>query len=190
MCTSSSYDSKVLEAVIQNRNVGYLLGSFDIFGLSCRQNDESGHYEHYLYCFLLLPDLKKQQWPVNTFFDPCNWSLALLLIYTCHFSCFSSPSCCQKGKTDFTESRFVAILVWLPLICEVCDLNVVFNKWLCWICRSCAELVLLLPQHVPGALWEEFQSSMKVSIPTAVGRLFFVVVAAYLSSDTHWEGLK
>lgn len=36
MCTSSSYEGKVLEAVIQNRNVGYLLGSFDIFGLSCR----------------------------------------------------------------------------------------------------------------------------------------------------------
>ncbi|XP_053191790.1 zinc finger protein 292a [Scomber japonicus] len=28
---------------------------------------------------------------------------------------------------------------------------------------SCAELVLLLPQHVPGALWEEFQSSMKLA---------------------------
>lgn len=37
-------------------------------------------------------------------------------------------------------------------------------------CRSCAELLLLLPQHVPGALWEEFQSSMKVSIPGAVKR--------------------
>ncbi|XP_077476908.1 zinc finger protein 292a [Stigmatopora argus] len=28
---------------------------------------------------------------------------------------------------------------------------------------SCAELVLLLPQHIPGALWEEFQSSMKLA---------------------------
>lgn len=32
----SSYEGKVLEAVIQNRNVGYLLWSFDIFGMSCR----------------------------------------------------------------------------------------------------------------------------------------------------------
>ncbi|XP_041828212.1 zinc finger protein 292a [Melanotaenia boesemani] len=28
---------------------------------------------------------------------------------------------------------------------------------------SCAELLLLLPQHVPVALWEEFQSSMKLA---------------------------
>ncbi|XP_070698691.1 zinc finger protein 292a [Pempheris klunzingeri] len=28
---------------------------------------------------------------------------------------------------------------------------------------SCAELLLLLPEHVPGALWEEFQSSMKLA---------------------------
>nr|XP_057947068.1 zinc finger protein 292a [Doryrhamphus excisus] len=28
---------------------------------------------------------------------------------------------------------------------------------------SCAELVLLLPQNIPGALWEEFQSSMKLA---------------------------
>lgn len=40
----------------------------------------------------------------------------------------------------------------------------IFTKWLCLLCRSCAELLLLLPQHVPGALWEEFQTSMKVSI--------------------------
>lgn len=45
------------------------------------------------------------------------------------------------------------------------------NEWLHWIYRSCAELLLLLPQHVPGALWEEFQSSMKVSIPEAVKTL-------------------
>lgn len=190
MCTSSSYDSKVLEAVIQNRNVGYLLGSFDIFGLSCRQNDESGHYEHYLYCFLLLPDLKKQQWPVNTFFDPCNWSLALLLIYTCHFSCFSSPSCCQKGKTDFTESHFVAILVWLPLICEVCDLNVVLTNdcvgfagavrsW----CSYCPSMSLVPYGRSFSPPWRSVSLRLLVDF-------FFVVVAAYLSSDTHWEGLK
>ncbi|XP_074516473.1 zinc finger protein 292a [Sebastes fasciatus] len=28
---------------------------------------------------------------------------------------------------------------------------------------SCAELLLLMPQHVPGALWEEFQSSVKLA---------------------------
>lgn len=38
----------------------------------------------------------------------------------------------------------------------------------CVDCRSCAELLLLLPQHVPGALWEEFQTSMKVSIMRVV----------------------
>ncbi len=57
----------------------------------------------------------------------------------------------------------------------------------CWIHRSCAELLLLLPQHVPGALWEEFQSSMKVSIPTAVGglslRLIFAAIGNKLFSN-------
>uniref|UniRef100_A0A3B3XC73 Uncharacterized protein n=1 Tax=Poecilia mexicana TaxID=48701 RepID=A0A3B3XC73_9TELE len=28
---------------------------------------------------------------------------------------------------------------------------------------SCAELLLSVPQHVPGALWEEFQSSVKLA---------------------------
>uniref|UniRef100_A0A3B4ARL1 Zinc finger protein 292a n=1 Tax=Periophthalmus magnuspinnatus TaxID=409849 RepID=A0A3B4ARL1_9GOBI len=31
------------------------------------------------------------------------------------------------------------------------------------LAQSCVELLLLLPQHVPGALWEEFQSSIKMA---------------------------
>lgn len=31
------------------------------------------------------------------------------------------------------------------------------------LAQSCVELLLLLPQHVPGALWEEFQTSIKLA---------------------------
>ncbi|KAJ0062740.1 hypothetical protein NL108_004363, partial [Boleophthalmus pectinirostris] len=31
------------------------------------------------------------------------------------------------------------------------------------LAQSCVELLLLLPQHVPGALWVEFQSSIKMA---------------------------
>lgn len=50
------------------------------------------------------------------------------------------------------------------------------------MCRSCAELLLLLPQHVPGALWEEFQSSMKVSIPRAIKRLSLRLIVVVISN--------
>lgn len=42
----SSYEDKVLEAVIQSRNVGYLMGSFDIFGKSCRIKFAHGSVAH------------------------------------------------------------------------------------------------------------------------------------------------
>lgn len=56
-----------------------------------------------------------------------------------------------------------------------------FNKWLCWIHRSCAELLLSVPQHVPGALWEEFQSSVKVSILQPIRALLMLNFAVIRS---------
>uniref|UniRef100_A0A8C5GL12 Zinc finger protein 292-like n=1 Tax=Gouania willdenowi TaxID=441366 RepID=A0A8C5GL12_GOUWI len=80
-----------------------------------------------------------------------------------------------RWKTDedplpLLEFYTVAILSFAkatPSLSSECDnVPLLLEK----IAMSCAELLLLLPQHVPGALWEEFQSSMKVSIHSAICR--------------------
>uniref|UniRef100_A0A3P9M7D9 Zinc finger protein 292 n=1 Tax=Oryzias latipes TaxID=8090 RepID=A0A3P9M7D9_ORYLA len=65
--------------------------------------------------------------------------LPLLEVYTIAILSFAKASSCLSSACEN-----------VPLLLEKLAL-------------SCAELLLLLPQHVPGALWEEFQSSMKVA---------------------------
>lgn len=91
-----------------------------------------------------------------------------------------------QNVTLILQHRTLWISRLVPLIFEVCahpwpKCGFLTND--CWICRSCAELLLLLPQHVPGALWEEFQSSMKVSIPRAVKRLSLRLIFAVIGNE-------
>ncbi|XP_074548246.1 zinc finger protein 292a [Halichoeres trimaculatus] len=65
--------------------------------------------------------------------------LPLLEVYTVAILSFAKASSCLSSECEN-----------VPLLLEKLAL-------------SCAELLLLLPQHVPGALWEEFQSSMKLA---------------------------
>ncbi|XP_034531828.1 zinc finger protein 292a [Notolabrus celidotus] len=65
--------------------------------------------------------------------------LPLLEVYTVAILNFAKASSCLSSECEN-----------VPLLLEKLAL-------------SCAELLLLLPQHVPGALWEEFQSSMKLA---------------------------
>ncbi|XP_005723942.1 zinc finger protein 292a [Pundamilia nyererei] len=65
--------------------------------------------------------------------------LPLLEVYTVAILCFAKAASCLSSECEN-----------VPLLLEKLSL-------------SCAELLLLLPQHVPGALWEEFQSSMKLA---------------------------
>ncbi|XP_008307319.1 zinc finger protein 292a [Cynoglossus semilaevis] len=54
---------------------------------------------------------------------------------------------------------------------------------------SCAELLLLLPHHVPGALWEEFQSSMKLAhgLLQESGSTQLCLLAALAQQDGVWS---
>ncbi|XP_039993255.1 zinc finger protein 292a isoform X2 [Xiphias gladius] len=54
---------------------------------------------------------------------------------------------------------------------------------------SCAELLLLLPHHVPGALWEEFQSSMKLahSLLQESGSTQLCLLAVLAQQDGVWS---
>ncbi|XP_060918457.1 zinc finger protein 292a [Labrus mixtus] len=63
--------------------------------------------------------------------------LPLLEVYTVAIVSFAQAASCLSSECEN-----------VPLLLEKLAL-------------SCAELLLLLPQHVPIALWEEFQSSMK-----------------------------
>ncbi|XP_031695842.1 zinc finger protein 292-like [Anarrhichthys ocellatus] len=65
----------------------------------------------------------------------------------CQEFCQVSPFSCCSSRPACSPSGFLAEDARL----------------LCWVRRSCAELLLLMPQHVPGALWEGFQSSMKLA---------------------------
>ncbi|KAL6105559.1 znf292 [Pungitius sinensis] len=65
--------------------------------------------------------------------------LPLLEVYTVAILSFAKAASCLSSECEN-----------VPLLLEKLAL-------------SCAELVLLMPQHVPGALWEEFQSSMKLA---------------------------
>nr|XP_046268272.1 zinc finger protein 292a [Scatophagus argus] len=65
--------------------------------------------------------------------------LPLLEVYTVAILSFAKAASCLSSECENA-----------PLLLEKLAL-------------SCAELLLLLPQHVPGALWEEFQSSMKLA---------------------------
>ncbi|XP_077396100.1 zinc finger protein 292a [Festucalex cinctus] len=65
--------------------------------------------------------------------------LPLLEVYTVAILSFANATSCLSSECEN-----------VPLLLEKLTL-------------SCAELVLLLPQHIPGALWEEFQSSMKLA---------------------------
>ncbi|KAE8289973.1 Zinc finger protein 292 [Larimichthys crocea] len=65
--------------------------------------------------------------------------LPLLEVYTVAILSFAKAASCLSAECEN-----------VPLLLEKLAL-------------SCAELLLLLPQHVPGALWEEFQSSMKLA---------------------------
>ncbi|KAM4625980.1 zinc finger protein 292a [Polymixia lowei] len=65
--------------------------------------------------------------------------LPLLEVYTVAILSFAKAASCLSSECDN-----------VPLLLEKLAL-------------SCVELLLLLPEHVPGALWEEFQSSMKLA---------------------------
>ncbi|XP_061897541.1 zinc finger protein 292a [Entelurus aequoreus] len=65
--------------------------------------------------------------------------LPLLEVYTLAVLSFAKAASCLSAECEN-----------VPLLLEKLAL-------------SCAELVLLLPENIPGALWEEFQSSMKLA---------------------------
>ncbi|KAM3871095.1 zinc finger protein 292a [Diretmus argenteus] len=65
--------------------------------------------------------------------------LPLLEVYTVAILSFAKAASCLSSECEN-----------VPLLLEKLAL-------------SCVELLLLLPQYVPGALWEEFQSSMKLA---------------------------
>ncbi|XP_056152043.1 zinc finger protein 292a [Lampris incognitus] len=68
-----------------------------------------------------------------------EYPLPLLEVYTVAILSFAEATSCLSSECEN-----------VPLLLEKLAL-------------SCVELLLLLPQHVPGALWEEFQSSMKLA---------------------------
>ncbi|XP_017271871.1 zinc finger protein 292a [Kryptolebias marmoratus] len=65
--------------------------------------------------------------------------LPLLEVYTMAILSFAKASSCLSSECEN-----------VPLLLEK-------------LAMSCAELLLLMPQRIPGALWEEFQSSMKLA---------------------------
>uniref|UniRef100_A0A8C5N686 Zinc finger protein 292-like n=1 Tax=Gouania willdenowi TaxID=441366 RepID=A0A8C5N686_GOUWI len=99
-----------------------------------------------------------------------------------------------RWKTDedplpLLEFYTVAILSFAkatPSLSSECDnVPLLLEK----IAMSCAELLLLLPQHVPGALWEEFQSSMKLAhgLLQESGCTQLCLVSALAQQDGVWS---
>uniref|UniRef100_A0A672GRW5 Zinc finger protein 292a n=1 Tax=Salarias fasciatus TaxID=181472 RepID=A0A672GRW5_SALFA len=92
-------------------------------------------------------------------------SLPLLEVYTVAILSFAKATSCLSSECEN-----------VPLLLEKLAL-------------SCAELLLLLPKHVPGALWEEFQSSMKLahSLLQESGSTQLCLVAVLAQQDGVWS---
>ncbi|XP_028251376.1 zinc finger protein 292a [Parambassis ranga] len=90
--------------------------------------------------------------------------LPLLEVYTVAILSFAKAASCLSSECEN-----------VPLLLEKLAL-------------SCAELLLLLPQHVPGALWEEFQSSMKLahSLLQESGSTQLCLLAVLAQQDGVW----
>ncbi|KAJ4939005.1 hypothetical protein JOQ06_028468 [Pogonophryne albipinna] len=91
--------------------------------------------------------------------------LPLLEVYTLAILSFAQASSCLSSECEN-----------VPLLLEKLAL-------------SCAELLLLLPQHVPGALWEEFQSSMKLahSLLLETGSTQLCLLSVLAQQDGVWS---
>ncbi|CAJ1073502.1 zinc finger protein 292a [Xyrichtys novacula] len=91
--------------------------------------------------------------------------LPLLEVYTVAILSFAKAASCLSSECEN-----------VPLLLEKLAL-------------SCAELLLLLPQHVPGALWEEFQSSMKLahSLLQESGSTQLCQLSALAQQDGVWS---
>ncbi|CAB1432493.1 unnamed protein product [Pleuronectes platessa] len=91
--------------------------------------------------------------------------LPLLEVYTVAILSFAKAASCLSSECEN-----------VPLLLEKLAL-------------SCAELLLLLPLHVPGALWEEFQSSMKLahSLLQESGSTQLCLLAVLAQQDGVWS---
>ncbi|XP_026158030.1 zinc finger protein 292a [Mastacembelus armatus] len=91
--------------------------------------------------------------------------LPLLEVYTVAILSFAKAASCLSSECEN-----------VPLLLEKLAL-------------SCAELLLLLPQHVPGALWEGFQSSMKLahSLLQESGSTQLCLLSALAQQDGVWS---
>ncbi|XP_019940631.2 zinc finger protein 292a [Paralichthys olivaceus] len=91
--------------------------------------------------------------------------LPLLEVYTVAILSFAKAASCLSSECEN-----------VPLLLEKLAL-------------SCAELLLLLPHHVPGALWEEFQSSMKLahSLLQESGSTQLRLLAVLAQQDGVWS---
>uniref|UniRef100_A0A3B4WTI9 Zinc finger protein 292a n=1 Tax=Seriola lalandi dorsalis TaxID=1841481 RepID=A0A3B4WTI9_SERLL len=91
--------------------------------------------------------------------------LPLLEVYTVAILSFAKAASCLSSECEN-----------VPLLLEKLAL-------------SCAELLLLLPHHVPGALWEEFQSSMKLahSLLQESGSTQLCLLAVLAQQDGVWS---
>ncbi|KAG7510577.1 zinc finger protein 292-like [Solea senegalensis] len=91
--------------------------------------------------------------------------LPLLEVYTVAILSFAKAASCLSSECEN-----------VPLLLEKLAL-------------SCAELLLLLPHNVPGALWEEFQSSMKLahSLLQESGSTQLCLLAVLAQQDGVWS---
>ncbi|XP_077587649.1 zinc finger protein 292a [Stigmatopora nigra] len=118
----------------RNTNDG-LRGRFHGLSTDLRESSQSSLEASLNFCQEFCQALVEYAGRWKTDEDP----LPLLEVYTVAVLSFANASSCLSSECD----NVALLLEKLTL--------------------SCAELVLLLPQHIPGALWEEFQSSMKLA---------------------------
>uniref|UniRef100_A0A3Q3FHJ1 Zinc finger protein 292a n=1 Tax=Labrus bergylta TaxID=56723 RepID=A0A3Q3FHJ1_9LABR len=130
---------------------------FRLFFMILKRNNSVFNGFISLSCFFVCQVLVEHAGRWKTDEDP----LPLLEVYTVAIVSFAQAASCLSSECEN-----------VPLLLEKLAL-------------SCAELLLLLPQHVPIALWEEFQSSMKVSIPRLLGELYQLSVLA--QQDGVWS---
>ncbi|KAJ3612740.1 hypothetical protein NHX12_018998, partial [Muraenolepis orangiensis] len=93
--------------------------------------------------------------------------LPLLEVYTVAILSFAKATSCLSSECEN-----------VPLLLEKLEL-------------SCVELLLLLPQHVPVALWEEFQSSIKLahSLVQETGNTQLRVLSVMAQQGSVWSNV-
>uniref|UniRef100_A0A3Q2YEI9 Zinc finger protein 292a n=1 Tax=Hippocampus comes TaxID=109280 RepID=A0A3Q2YEI9_HIPCM len=123
------------EGVVNERANDDLRGRFHGLTAALRESTKSPLEASLIFCQEFCQALVDYAGRWKTDEDP----LPLLEVYTVAILSFANAASCLSSECEN-----------VPLLLEKLTL-------------SCAELVLLLPQHIPGALWEEFRSSMKLA---------------------------